>query len=275
VMGQSVTPGYFETMRIPIQRGRSFVRTDAGESEPVVIINETFAARYWPSANPIGRVIVDGDDRATIVGIVGDVKQGNVIESPEAQFYRPLAQKPNTTLTFTVRVATGDPTILVPWIREAVRGLDPAMPIYNVGTMRSRVDTALLRGRTFGTLMLFFGGVALLLASLGVFAVASFFVAQRTRELGLRVALGAAPSDLVAVVVQGTARMAALGGVLGFVGAVIAARWLGHTLYGVSGGQPALFASAALLLVIVTAAASYGPARRAASADPMIAMRAE
>lgn len=275
VTGNSVTPGYFEAMRIGVVRGRAFEPTDGRETTPVMVINETFATRYWPNENPIGHTVQDGADHAVVVGVVKDVKQGGVLDAAEPQFYRPFTQKPTTTLTFAVRVARGEPASLTAAARSIVHDLDPSLPLYNPSTMRRRVDDALLSRRTFEGLMLVFGAIALALAAIGVFAVTSFMVEERTRELGLRVALGADPAHLLALVLRGSAVLAIIGGTVGLAGASAAARLLSHTLYGVRAGEPQVFMLAAASLVLATLIAAYGPARRASMADPMISLRAD
>jgi predicted permease len=275
VTGNSVTPGYFRAMGIPLLRGRYFTIGDDQGTAPVILISETFAARFWPRGDAIGHTIQDGSDHATVVGIVSDVKQGGLLDAPEPQFYRPYTQKRVTSLTFAVRAAAGDPTRLTSALRAIVHDVDPRLPMYNVSTMAKRLDDAMLSRRTFERLMITFGGVALLLAAIGLFAVTSFVVEQRTRELGLRIALGADPAELMAFVLRGTAILAVLGSVIGLAAALGAVRWLSHTLYGVRGAEPAVFAAAAGLLAAVTVIAGYGPARRASAADPMEALRAD
>ena len=275
VTGNMVTPGYFEAMRIPLLHGRLVAATDGATSTPVMIVSETFASRYWPDSNAIGRRVQDGNDHAVIVGVVRDVKQGGLLDAPEPQFYRPLAQKPNTTLTFAVRTSGGDPTTLTPAVRRAVRDLDPGLAIYSVGSLQARVDDALSSRRTFEALMIVFGAIALSLAAMGMFAVASFVVEQRRRELGLRVALGADPALLFVHELRGGAVLAGAGSVLGFAGAVAVARLLSHSLYGVRGGDAVVYLVAVGLLAIVTVLATYGPARRASGADPIMSLRAD
>jgi predicted permease len=275
VTGNSVTPGYFEAMGIPVVRGRSFRREDDEHASAAIVINETFASRYFPNGDALGRVIQDGDDHAIVVGVVSDIKQAGVLDAPEPQFYRPFTQKRNTTLTFAVRTVQNDPAALVAPIRRTLAEIDPRLPMFNVSTMRKRVDDALLARRTFELLMVTFGVIALVLACAGLFAVTSFFVAQRTRELGLRVALGAEPGRLVAVVLRGSAVVTIGGLLLGTVGALAAERLLSHTLYGISAIEPGVFAAIAPILAITSIVAVYGPARRATAADPMIALRAD
>ncbi len=274
VPGNSVTPGYFDAMGIPLVRGRAFTPADAADAPPVLVVNESFAQRFWPDGDALGRLVQDGGDHATIVGIVRDVKI-TLTESPGPQFYRPLTQKPITTLTFVVRAPTGDPTRFTSDLRRIVHDIDPTLPIYNITTARDMVDQQFAGRRTFESLMIAFGFIALLLATMGVYAVTSFFVSQRTQELGLRVALGADPARLLALVLRSSARMAIAGALVGLGGASLAARWLSHTLYGVGTGNPAIYVVAAGLLAAGTLVASIGPASRAARADPMTTLRVD
>lgn len=275
VSGQSVTPDYFLAMEIPVKLGRAFAATDGAASAPVIMVNETFAARFWPDGNVIGRVVQDGSDRATVIGVVSDVKQGsNLADATEAQFYRPFAQRPVTVFSVAVRTR-GDPLTLVAPLRTIVRDLDPTLPIYGVSTMRKRVDNAMLQGSALKTLLLTLSGVALLLACLGVFAVGSFFVASRMRELSVRIALGAEPRSLIALVLKQTGLVALIGGIIGLAGSVGAGRWLASSLYGIRAFDPLVLTIASLILTAATIVASYAPARRAALADPMLAMRSD
>jgi predicted permease len=274
VPGNSVTPGYFEAMGIPLVRGRAFASADAADAPSVMVINESFADRFWPNGDAIGHLVQDGNDHAMIVGIVRDVKIV-LTEPPGPQFYRPFAQKPITTLTFVVRAPTGDPTRFTADVRRIVRHLDPTLPLYNFTTARAMVDSQFAGRRTFESLMIAFGAIALLLATMGVYGVTSFFVSQRTRELGLRVALGADPARLLALVLRSSARMAIAGALVGLAGAFLAARWLSHTLYGVGTGNPFIYVAAAGLLAAGTLVASIGPANRAARADPMTTLRVD
>ena len=274
VPGNSVTPSYFDAMGIPLVRGRAFSQADAADAPAVMVVNESFARRFWPDDDALGRLVQDGSDHATIVGIVRDVKI-TLTESPGPQFYRPLTQKPITTLTFVVRAPTGDPTRFTSDLRRIVHDIDPTLPIYNVTTAHDMVDQQFAGRRTFESLMIAFGFIALLLATMGVYAVTSFFVSQRTQELGLRVALGADPARLLALVLRSTAGMAIAGALVGLGGAFLAARWLSHTLYGVGTGNPAIYVAAAGLLAAGTLVASIGPASRAARADPMTTLRVD
>lgn len=274
VPGNSVTPGYFEAMGIPLVRGRAFTRADGADAQPVIVINESFAQRFWPNGDALGHLVQDGNDHAMIVGIVRDVKIV-LTDPPGPQFYRPFAQKPITTMTFVLRTPTGDPARFTADVRRIVHDLDPTLPVYGITTAREMVDFQFAGRRTFESLMIAFGIIALVLATMGVYAVSSFFVSQRTQELGLRVALGADRFRLLALVLRSSAAMALAGAAIGLAGAVLAARWLSHTLYGVGAGQPSLYLVAASLLGVGALIASLGPANRAARADPMTTLRVD
>ncbi len=274
VPGNSVTPGYFQAMGISLVRGRAFTLADAAGGAPVMVVSESFAQRFWPNGEAVGHLVQDGDDHAAIVGIVRDVKI-TLTDSPGPQFYRPLAQKPITNLTFVVRTPSGDPSRFAADVRRIVHDLDPTLPIYSITTAREMVDEQFAGRRSFEWLMIAFGVIALLLATMGVYAVTSFFVSQRTQELGLRVALGADRVRLLRLVLGSSVGMAVIGAVLGLGGAFLAARWLSHTLYGVGTGDPMIYVVASGLLVVGTLVASFGPANRAARADPITTLRVD
>jgi putative ABC transport system permease protein len=274
VVGTIITPGYFRAMGIDLLAGREFTSTDGLDAPPVTVINETFAKLYWPNGDALGHHVTAGAGRSEIVGIVRDIKQTSLLEPLEPQFYRPYAEDPWTSMTLAVRT-TADPTNLVPAVRRLVRDIDATIPPFNFVTMQRMVSDATASRRTFGTLLTAFALIALVLAAAGVYAVMSFFVAQRTRELGLRVALGADPSRLTGAVLRQGIAMALAGGAIGLVGAVIAGRALAHALYGMSAGEPRIYAIATLVLIGAAGAASYGPARRASTVDPMIALRTD
>jgi predicted permease len=275
ITGMIITPGYFRTMGIHLVAGRDFNDADTRSAPPVTVINERFARTYWPGGNALGHHVNTGAGNAAIVGIVNDIKQDGLLQAPEPQFYRPYAEDPWTTMTMTVRVQRGDPMRLVPDIRRIMRTLDPAVPIFNVATMRAIVDRRTVSSRVFGELLTVFACIALILAATGVYATMAFAVAQRTRELGLRLALGAAPTRLTSLVLRQSLLMALAGGTIGLASGTFAARALAHTLYGVDATEPWGYATAAAVLLVAAIAASYGPARRASAVDPMVALRAE
>jgi predicted permease len=275
VTGNMITPGFFTTLRIPIVAGRDFTTADDSAAPKVAIINETFAKKFWPAGDALGHRINTGNGMGTIVGIVGDIKQARMIDPPEPQFYRPHLQDPWETMTFTVRVKDGDPQRIVPDVRRVLRDLDPTLPVYSVSTLERAISNTVDSHRLFGILFAAFACLALVLATAGIYATMSFFVARRTRELGLRVALGAEPRRVVALVVRQGILLALSGALLGVAAGIFAARALAHTLYGVTANEPVIYAVAAGVLAAAALVATYGPARRASTIDPMVTLRAE
>lgn len=275
VTGNMITPGFFKSVRIPLLAGREFTAADNAGAPKVAIINKTFADRYWPAGDAIGHHIDFGGGMAMIVGVVGDIKQARIQDGPEPQFYTPHAQDPWEGMTLTVRVSGDNPERVMPDIRRAMRDIDPTMPVYSVQTLEKMLADVIDSHRVFGLLFAGFALVAIVLATAGVYATMSFFVSQRTRELGLRVALGAESSRVIRHVMRQGAMMAVAGGVVGVIGGGAAARALAHSLYGVSASDPLLYVVGAATLVLAAVAATYGPARRASGVDPMIALRSE
>jgi putative ABC transport system permease protein len=275
VTGNLITPGFFRSVRIPLLAGREFTDADKAGAPKVVIINETFAKRYWPAGDAVGHNIDTGSGMAMIVGVVGDIKQARIQDGPEPQFYRPHAQDPWEGMTITVRVRGDNPARVMPDVQRAIRELDATMPVYGVQTLEKILADVIDSHRVFGILLAAFALVALTLATAGVYATMSFFVSQRTRELGLRVALGAESARVIRHVMQQGAVMAIGGGLVGVIGGIAAARALAHSLYGVSASDPLLYVVGASTLVLAAIGASYGPARRASGVDPMVALRSE
>jgi predicted permease len=275
ITGTIVTPGYFRTMGITLVRGRGFTTHDDASAPSVTIINETFAQRYWPHGDALGHRVNTGAGYAEIVGIVRDIKQTSLLDTPEPQFYRPYIADPWTNVTVALRTTRGDPALLALAVRQAVHRLDPSMPVFNVRTMDRVVEEARSASRTFGMLLTAFAIVALVLAAAGVYAVTSFLVAQRTRELGVRVALGAEPVRVAGLVLREGVVLALVGVAVGLVGAFATARVLESMLYGVSTTEPLVFVAAAIVLGLTAALATYAPARRASRIDPMVALRSE
>jgi putative ABC transport system permease protein len=275
VTGNMITPGFFRSTRVPLIAGREFSDADDADAPKVIIINETFAIRFWPAGDAIGHRIDTGNGMSTIVGIVGDIKQASITNAAEPQFYRPHLQDPWTAMTFTVRVRGNQPERIMPDVRRAMTAIDPTLPVYGVRTLENVLTDAIASPRMFGILYTAFAAVALLLATAGVYATMSFFVSQRTRELGLRVALGAEPRAVVRMIMRQGALLAVIGGIVGLALGSVAARALAHTLYGVSAREPLVYAVASAVLVVAATVASYGPARRASAIDPMIALRTD
>ncbi|HKT09573.1 MAG TPA: ABC transporter permease [Gemmatimonadaceae bacterium] len=274
VTGTIATPGYFATLHVHVLSGRTFTSSDDASAPKVMVINQTFADKYWPNGGALGHQVNTGIGQATIVGVVQDVKQASIFGAPEPQFFRPYAEDPWTRAVFAVR-ARGDLAQVAAAARRVVRSVDPTMPIFNVRTLQAVFDEATLTTRSLSQLLMAFAGIALLLAATGLYGLISFLVERRTRELGLRVALGAEPSRVARMVIVQACALAAMGVIVGIGGATLAAKWLSSTLYGVTARESSVYVLAALILGAASLAASYAPARRASRADPMDALRAE
>lgn len=274
VTGTIATPGYFATLHVHLLSGRTFDAGDDASAPKVMVINRTFADKYWPHGDALGHQVNTGIGDATIVGVVQDVKQATIFGAPEPQFFRPYAQDPWTRAVFAVR-ARGDLGQVAAAARRVVRSIDPTMPIFGLETLQDVFDEATLTTRSLSRLLTAFAGIALLLAATGLYGLISFLVERRTRELGLRVALGAEPSRVARMVMWQACALAAIGAIVGIAGAALAAKWLAATLYGVTARESSVYVVAVLILGTAALAASYGPARRASRADPMDALRSE
>jgi predicted permease len=277
VFESMVGPGYFATMRTPILRGRALDERDRAGAPPVAVVNEAFARRFWPGRDALGRRFsLDGDEGpwVEVVGIARDGKYLTLGEPPRPYMFLPLAQRPSPRLTILVRTE-GNPEELLPSVRAALQRLDPALPLYAVRTLRQQMETPLSGAQSGAATVGLFGALALILAAAGIYGVVSYAVAQRTREIGVRVALGARKADVVGMVLRRGAGMASVGIALGLVGASVLGRSLSGFLYGISGMDWPTYAAIAALLAGVTLLASWIPARRAARLDPLKALRAE
>jgi predicted permease len=277
VFESMVGPGYFATMRTPILRGRALDERDRAGAPPVAVVNEAFARRFWPGRDALGRRFsLDGDEGpwVEVVGIARDGKYLTLGEPPRPYMFLPLAQRPSPRLTILVRTE-GNPEELLPSVRAALQRLDPALPLYAVRTLRQQMETPLSGAQSGAATVGLFGALALILAAAGIYGVVSYAVAQRTREIGVRVALGARKADVVGMVLRRGAGMASVGIALGLVGASVLGRSLSGFLYGISGMDWPTYAAIAALLAGVTLLASWIPARRAARVDPLKALRAE
>jgi predicted permease len=276
---RAASVGYFETMKIPLIRGRFFTEQDTKESAQVVIVDENMARAYWPNADPLGKRLKHGgaDSTApwmTIVGVVGNVKQYALETDSRVALYLPDQQLGFGSLSVAVRTAA-DPLGLAAAVTREARSLDPNLPLYDVKMMEQRLSESLAR-RRFAMLMLsLFAVIALLLASVGIYGVMSYTVAQRTREIGIRAALGAQTRDVLRLIVRQGMSLAGIGVGLGLVTAIAATRLMASLLFAVSATDPLTFVVIALLLALVALAACWIPARRAAKVDPMIALRYE
>jgi putative ABC transport system permease protein len=279
-----VQPGYFRTMGIPLKAGRDFTPQDTLKSPLVIIVNETIAKEYFPNENPIGKRIqptISNDPTPgspepmrEIVGVVGDVKQTGLSRKPEPQVYAPEGQLPFTGLSIVIR-AEGDPASVIAGVRETMRRMDAELPVYDIKPLENYVAGAVGQQRYTSLLLTIFASVALLLTAIGLYGVTSYSVAQRTQEIGIRVALGAQEADVFRLVVGQGLRQAGLGLVLGLAAAFAVTRTMTSLLYGVSATDPPTFGGTSLLLLLVACAACYLPARRATRVDPLVALRYE
>ncbi len=272
---REVDPNYFRTMGVPLRTGRVFSETDGARS--VAVISERTAARLWPGEDPIGKRFFTGQDTAhpiEVVGIVGDIHGVSLGKPPSATIYRPYWQSGQSGYSLVVRAAMNAAAV-APAIRAAIRQVDADMPIPPLRTMGEIVDASVAQRRFQLALVLLFGVAALLLAGLGIYGVVAYSVAQRTNEMGIRMALGAAPGRIRRMVLgQGMAPVA-LGLAGGVAGALALGRLLRNLLFGVSSADPATIAAVSGALLLVAAAASYLPARRATRVDPAAALRYE
>jgi putative ABC transport system permease protein len=275
----AATDGYFATMKIPLRRGRFFDERDRMDSQPVALIDETMARKYWPNEEPLGkRISYQGGAQnpiwREIVGIVGHAKHRGLEGESRVQYYIPHAQMQSASMFLAVRTA-GEPAQLTGAVRGAIRGLDRDLPVFNVKVMEQLVADSMAQRRFALTLLGLFAGVALLLAAVGLYGVLSYSVRQRSHEIGIRLALGARAADVVRMVVRQGMMMAAIGVAAGLVLAFVLTRWMGRLLFEVKATDPLTFAVIALVLLLVALLACFVPARRATKVDPIIALRYE
>jgi putative ABC transport system permease protein len=273
----SVTPEYFSVMRIPLRRGRLFTDADRAGVENVMIVGDETARTLWPGGDPIGRHVRIGGYNGplrTIVGIVGDVRHQELAAPPTMQMYTPQAQLTDSYLTMVVRSA-GDPAALAGEARRAIWSVASDVPIYEVAPLEELVARSVGSRRFVMVLLELFGAVALLMTAIGVYGVISYSVAERTREIGIRAALGAAPGDIVRLIVGGGLAVVSAGLVVGIVVAMAATRFLESSLFEVSATDPATFVAVAGILLLVALVAQGVPIARAMRVDPSIALRQE
>ncbi len=269
------TPGYFEALGIPLSAGRGFEARDDSASAGVIVVNAQFVARFWPEGNAVGRIVrVGGRDR-TVIGVVPTGKYNRLGENATAFMYFPQAQQWRSEMVLHLRV-DGDPATYIPQLRAEVAALDPDLPVSDVQTMTSHLGLALLPARLAGTVLGIFGALGLLLAAVGMYGVMSYAVTQRTREIGIRMAIGAARGEVIRMVMRQGLLLVALGGAVGLALALGAAQLIRGVLYGAAAAfDPFTFVAVPLVLAAVAALATWLPARRAASIDPVLAIRSD
>ena len=272
----AATPGYFATLRIPLQAGRDFNSGDLAATQPVAIVSTTLAAREWPGRSALGRrVRADGDSVwRTVVGVAGDVRHGALTEPPRPAIYAPFAQSPGIFSTVVARTATSAES-MGPAVRGAIWAVDRDQPVWKIRTLESLVDRALGQPRFTIALVGAFAAVALLLAAIGIYGVISYSVTQRTAELGIRLALGARRDRVLGLVVRQGMALTAAAVAVGTIGAFAASRLLQQQLFGVSAADPLVFVGAPVVVALVALLATYMPARRASRLDPTAALRSD
>ena len=278
----SVSPGYFRTMGIRLLRGREFTARDDAASPGVVIVSRSVADRVWPSTNALGQHVSMKDkpgpgDWLTVVGVVDDIAQQGLDGQREPAIYQPYAQLAQPffleRMTFVVRAADR-PEMLLGAMRQALRDVDHSQPVGSIGTMDATIAMTVAEPLFQARLIGVFSALALLLAGIGIYGVVAYSVAERTHEIGIRVALGAAGGDVVGLVMRRVLTLVVPGVGLGIVGALAVTRVLATFLFGVKPNDPATFAGVAAVLVAVAFLAGLVPARRASRVDPLVALRA-
>lgn len=267
-----VAPGYFETLRIPLVEGRYLDERDAETGPRVSLINQTMARRYFPGVSPIGRTIQNPHGKSEVVGVVGDVRNEGLESEPKKQVYLPMRQSPSAGMALVART-DGDPAALAMTLQRAIWDVDPQQPIYELSTANQLVARAVFLPRLSTTLLALFAVAALLLAVLGIYGVLSYSVNERTKEIGLRLALGANASDTVRLVLRRSVTLVAAGGAAGLVASLLLTRSLSGILYGVGPFDLPSFAAAVTALLVAGVLASVLPAWRTTRVDPLVTLR--
>ncbi|HEX6283642.1 MAG TPA: ABC transporter permease, partial [Pyrinomonadaceae bacterium] len=280
-MNASAGPRYFETMRTPLVHGREFTEQDQDGAELVAVVNEAFVRRLMTSVNSsseaIGKRISFGSAGGPFIRIVGVAKEGkyfNIAEDPRPFIWTPMAQDYSSSGILTVRT-DGSPEPLLAAVRKEVQALDPNLPLFDVKTLTEHMRFALFPARVAASVLGVFGLVALLLSAIGIYGITSYTVAQRTHEIGIRLALGAQLSDVLSLVLRHGLKLTIIGAAIGLFGAYLATRAITSVLYGVSATDPLTFGVVSVLLIGVALLACYVPSRRATKVDPLIALRSE
>jgi predicted permease len=277
----SVEPGYFHAMGIPLLAGRDFSEDDKADSTKVVVVNETFAKRFWPGENAVGKRVHSGNSTGNLVEIAGIVKDGKYFslgETPHAFMYSPMEQSYSPSGSLIVRT-TANPETMLSTIRREVQQLDPNLPVFDVKTLSEHMGVSLFPLRIGAWVVGSFGGLALVLAAIGIYGTMAYSVSQRNREIGIRMALGASRGNVLKLIVKQGLILAVIGFILGLAGGLViaigAASFLDAVLYGVRATDMVTFVGVTFLLGIVVLIACLIPAQRATRVDPIIALRYE
>jgi predicted permease len=274
----SVTPGYFKTLGIPFREGRDFASRDSAEAPHVTIVNEAMARKYFRGRDAVGQRFGYDTEKPRefeIVGVVRDARFYDLREAAPPMMFMPAAQSGESLRDVELRTARGMAASLVPQARQALREVEPTLAIGSVGTMEQQLERSLTQDRAVARLTTFFGAVALLLASIGLYGVISYGVARRRSEIGLRLALGAARGQVLGLVLRETLQLATVGVALGLLGALAATRLAASQLYGLTATDPLTVGAAIVVMAAVASLAGYMPARRAAEVDPLTALRSD
>ncbi len=272
------TPDYFRTMNIPLLRGRVFTEQDTRDSVRVCVINDATAKMAFPNEDPIGKYIENfgpDSEKLQIVGVIGNIRHLALETAPRAELYQPLGQGKWPRMFIAVRSATGNPLALLPTVQNAVWSVDRTVALGNVRTMEDTIARTLLKRKFTMTLLTIFAGIAVALASIGLYGVMSYSVSQRTREIGIRMALGAQRADVLRLVVRQGMLLTIVGVGLGLAGSLGLTRLISSLLFGVSATDVTTFGAVSMLLLVIALLACWLPARRASGVDPMVALRAE
>jgi predicted permease len=275
-MTNRFTDGYLQAMGTRLIRGRDFNERDDDKAPRVVIINETFAREFWPDEEPLGKRFSIGSAESTkreVVGVVQDGKYAGLTETPKPFFARPFLQAYSGSNAVVVR-GTSDPELLISMVRSEVKQMDPQLPISS-RTMLQRMDFSLLPVRLAASISGGFGLLALALSAIGIYGIMAYAVAKRTRELGIRMALGAQKGDVLRLVLSQTMRLTLIGVAVGLVVAFAVTRLMASALFGVNPGDPITYGAVTVLLGLVAVLACWIPARRATLIDPTVALRSE
>jgi predicted permease len=282
VQDMLIGPNYADTLKLPLLQGREITQRDTPSSQKVAVISKTFADRFFKNQNPLGRLITFGDpakkdELIEVVGVLGDMKWEDARDTPLATVFRPILQvQEGGAYTARLQIRTdANPSDLAQSVRQAIAQVDNRMPISEVTTLSEQFRQTLNQDRLVTQLVSFFGGLALLLACIGLYGMMAHSVTRRTNEIGIRMALGAERSTIVKMILRETLLLVIVGLAIGIPSALLAARFISSQLFGLGAGDPRTFIAAAVVLIGVAIAAGYVPARRASRVNPLTALREE